>query len=183
MSFLNSRSTTPTIQISRSTSEEPKPPTTDLLTFRHEKSNVFVKVPPNYENAVDTATTEFDELRNVPRDRVGFCAVYREKGQEPRTIRISAAAWPAFVSDLPRGAVIRVILRPDPDTKTPPPKYLENSDQNWLSRGLANRREAKESRKSKSPPPSRGSKQPSGTSTPGTVRRRNMAGFVFWPAK
>ncbi|KAF8967930.1 hypothetical protein BDZ97DRAFT_1587817, partial [Flammula alnicola] len=95
----------------------------DVVTFQYDHSCVFVKPAENYQQAVDIAQKEFDQLVNVPRERIGFALDDITHGG--RHVRISESAWPAVTAKLTRGTIINIIVRPDPDAKVPPPQYLE----------------------------------------------------------
>ncbi|PPQ76788.1 hypothetical protein CVT26_001755 [Gymnopilus dilepis] len=99
----------------------------DLITFQFEQSCVFVKPAESYQEAVGIARKEFDELVHVPPDRLAFTLEDNSAGK--RLIRISESAWTSVTAKLPRGAIINIIIRPDLDTRTPPPQYLDIPDQ------------------------------------------------------
>ncbi|KAF4620668.1 hypothetical protein D9613_000816 [Agrocybe pediades] len=96
------------------------------ITFQHGKSCVFVKPAESHREAITIAQKEFDELANVTQDRIAFTVEEKqqEKNAERRHVRISESAWPAVITKLSQGAIINVVVRPNPDSEKPP-QYLE----------------------------------------------------------
>jgi len=92
---------------------------------------VYVSPVAEYNTALDIALKEFPQLANVPRNRISFntLATFTSRG-ETRVVRISESAWAAAVARQLRGAILDILVSPDPNAKVEetdaaPPQYLE----------------------------------------------------------
>jgi len=112
-----------------------KPPSAhgfpDFITYRFRDILVYVSPHAEYHAALDIAIKEFPELASIPRNRISFntLATFTSRG-ETRAVRISESAWPAAVARQLRGAILDILVAPDPNAKEEekdlaPPQYLE----------------------------------------------------------
>ncbi|KAF8897082.1 hypothetical protein CPB84DRAFT_1781521 [Gymnopilus junonius] len=132
----------------------------DLIIFQYEQSCVFVKPAESYQDAIDVARKEFDELVHIPPDRLAFTLEENSSGK--RSIRISEGAWSTITSKLPQGSVVNILIRPDLDMRVPPPQYLDVPNSCSLSKSKS----GKEIERTPSRGSTRSTKSSSGRSFP-----------------
>ncbi|KDR73362.1 hypothetical protein GALMADRAFT_1341935 [Galerina marginata CBS 339.88] len=99
-------------------------PLQGVVVFQYESSLVYIKPPASYQEAVETAQREFQELSEFPFDRIAF---FTEVGKSnSRRIRISESAWVPCVRgpNMPP-ETIHISILPDAHPRHAPPRYLE----------------------------------------------------------
>ncbi|KDQ55146.1 hypothetical protein JAAARDRAFT_60102 [Jaapia argillacea MUCL 33604] len=104
-------------------STSPQSTNPQVLTYRFEKSMVYVTPAEDYEKAVDYAQQVFPKLATVDRERISFSVSVCVEGKK-QTVRVSSMAWKTVAWSLAKYEIIEISVEPLSESADLPPAYF-----------------------------------------------------------